>query len=141
MDATVYDFDTLRLGDQASSGKTMTETDILLFAAASADTNPLHINAEFAERSIFKGRVAQGMLTSALISSVIGTRMPGPGTILLSQHLRYRAPVRIGETVNATVEVTGLDPQKRRATLRAICEVNGKIVIEGEVVVIPPSRE
>jgi len=140
MDDIVHDFEALTLGDHATIGKTVTEADILMFAAVSTDTNPVHIDAEAAAASIFKERVAQGMLSASLISAVLGNKLPGPGTILLSQNLRFRAPVKIGDTVHATVEVTGLDALKRRATLSTTCTVNGKTVIVGEAVVIPPSR-
>ena len=133
-------FEDLKPGDKASTGKTITEADILLFSAVSTDTNPVHLNAEAAAGSIFKERVAHGMLSAGLISAVLGTRLPGPGTIYLSQTLRFRAPVKIGDTVTATVEVTALDAEKKRATLRTTCTVGGKPVIEGEAVVIPPSR-
>ncbi len=133
-------FEDLRPGDTASTGKTITEADILLFAAVSTDTNPVHLNAEAAAGSLFRERVAHGMLSAGLISAVLGTRLPGPGTVYLSQTLRFRAPVRIGDTVTATVTVTALDAAKKRATLATVCTVAGKPVIEGEAVVIPPSR-
>jgi 3-hydroxybutyryl-CoA dehydratase len=133
-------FEDLKPGDSASTGKTITEADILLFAAVSTDTNPVHINAEAAAGSLFKERVAHGMLSAGLISAVLGTRLPGPGTVYLSQTLRFRAPVKIGDTVTATVTVTSLDAAKKRATLATVCTVAGKPVIEGEAVVIPPAR-
>jgi 3-hydroxybutyryl-CoA dehydratase len=133
-------FEDLALGQTASLGKTITEADILLFAAVSTDVNPVHINAEVARDSIFGGRVAHGMLSAGLISAVLGTRLPGPGTIYLGQTLRFRAPVRIGDTVTATVEITALDSQKKRATLKTVCAVDGKPVIEGEAQVQVPSR-
>lgn len=133
-------FEDLQLGQTASLGKTITEADILLYAAVSADTNPVHINAEAAKESVFGERVAHGMLSAGLISGVLGTRLPGPGTIYLSQTLRFRTPVKIGATVTATVEVTALDPAKKRATLKTICTVEGKTVIEGEALVQVPSR-
>ena len=133
-------FEDLKPGDSASTGKTITEADILLFAAVSTDTNPVHIDAEAAAGSLFKERVAHGMLSAGLISAVLGTRLPGPGTIYLSQTLRFRAPVRIGDTVTATVTVTSLDAAKKRATLSTVCTVAGRPVIEGEAVVIPPAR-
>ncbi|HEY6431453.1 MAG TPA: MaoC family dehydratase [Acetobacteraceae bacterium] len=132
-------FEDLRIGQTASTSKTITEADILLFAAVSTDTNPVHIDAEAASRSIFKERVAHGMLSAGLISAVLGTRLPGPGTIYLGQTLRFRAPVKIGATVTATVEVTALQPEKRRATLKTTCTVAGQAVIEGEAQVqLPP---
>ncbi len=101
----------------------------------------MHLNAEYAAGTIFKERVAHGMLSAGLISTVLGTRLPGPGTIYLSQTLKFRAPVRIGETVTATVTITALDPVKKRATLATLCTVKGKPVVEGEAVVLVPSRE
>jgi 3-hydroxybutyryl-CoA dehydratase len=133
-------FEDLQLGQTASLGKTITEADILLYAAVSTDTNPVHINAEAAKDSVFGERVAHGMLAAGLISGVLGTRLPGPGTIYLGQTLRFRAPVKIGATVTATVEVTALDPAKKRATLKTTCTVEGKPVIEGEAHVQVPSR-
>ena len=133
-------FEDLRIGQAASIGKTITEADILLFAAVSLDTNPVHVNAEAAAASIFKERVAHGMLSAGLISAVLGTQLPGPGTIYLAQTLQFRRPVKIGDTVTATAEVTTLDPEKKRATLRTVCTVAGKVVIEGEATVMPRSR-
>ena len=131
-------FDDLSVGQTASLGKTITEADILMFAAVSTDTNPVHIDAEAAKASIFKERIAHGMLSAGLISAVLGTRLPGPGTIYLGQTLRFRAPVRIGDTVTATVEITALDPARQRATLKTTCSVAGKPVIEGEAQVQLP---
>jgi 3-hydroxybutyryl-CoA dehydratase len=136
----VASFEDLQVGQTASLGKTITEADILLYAAVSADTNPVHLNAEAARDSVFGERIAHGMLSAGLISAVLGTKLPGPGTIYLSQSLRFRAPVRIGATVTATVEITALHPEKRRATLKTICTVGGEIVIEGEALVQVPAR-
>ena len=133
-------FEDLALGMTASTGKTITEADILLFAAVSTDTNPVHINAEAAAGSIFKERIAHGMLSAGLISAVMGTKLPGPGSIYLGQTLRFRRPVKIGDTVTATCEVTSLDAAKKQATLKTTCTVAGKPVIEGEALVMPPTR-
>lgn len=130
----------LSVGQKASFGKTVTEADILMFAAVSGDTNPVHLNAEAAAASMFKERIAHGMLSAGLISAVLGTKLPGPGTIYLAQNLKFRAPVKIGDTVTATAEVTAIDTAKRRVTLATICTVGGKPVIEGEAVVMVPSR-
>jgi 3-hydroxybutyryl-CoA dehydratase len=111
-----------------------------MFAAVSLDTNPVHMDAEAAAASVFKERVAHGMLSAGLISAVMGTRLPGTGTVYLEQTLRFRRPVRIGDTVTATVEVTSLDRAKRQATLRTVCKARGKVVIDGEAVVLPRSR-
>lgn len=133
-------FEDLTLGQSASFAKTITEADILLFAAVSGDTNPVHINAEAAAASMFKERIAHGMLSASLISTVLGTRLPGPGTIYLGQNLKFRAPVRIGETVTATVTITALDAAKKRATLSTVCTVGGKPVIDGEATVMVQAR-
>ncbi len=133
-------FEDLRIGQTASIGKTISEADILLFAAVSLDTNPVHLNAEAAAGSVFKERVAHGMLSAGLISAVLGTQLPGAGTIYLAQTLQFRRPVKIGDTVTATAEVKALDAEKKRATLRTVCTVAGKVVIEGEATVMPRSR-
>ena len=135
-----YCFEDLAIGMHASSGKTITEADILLFSAVSTDTNHVHLNEEIASKSRFKTRIAHGMLSAGLISAVLGTRLPGAGTIYLSQTLNFRRPVKIGDTVTATVEVIGLDEAQKRATLRTICTVAGKVVIEGEATVMPRAR-
>ena len=135
-----YDFEDLQVGQTASVGKTITEADILMFAAVSTDTNPVHLDAEAASSSVFKERVAHGMLSAGLISAVLGTKLPGAGTIYMGQTLRFRAPVKIGDTVTATAEVTALDAEKKRATLKTTCTVKGKVVIEGEATVMPRSR-
>ena len=133
-------FENLALGQTASTAKTITEADILMFTAVSTDTNPVHIDAEAAKASIFGERIAHGMLSAGLISAVLGTKLPGNGTIYLAQSLRFRAPVKIGDTVTATVEIIALDPAKKRATLKTVCAVGGKPVIEGEAQVQVPGR-
>ncbi len=135
-----YAFEDLQVGQTASMGKTITDADILMFAAVSLDTNPVHMDADAAAASVFKERVAHGMLSAGLISAVMGTRLPGNGTVYLEQTLRFRRPVRIGDTVTATVEVVSLDQAKRQATLRTVCKARGKVVIDGEAVVLPRSR-
>ena len=133
-------FEDLSVGQSASMGKTITEADILMFAAVSGDTNPVHLNAEYAAGTMFKQRIAHGMLSAGLISAVLGTQLPGPGTIYLAQNLKFRAPVKIGDTVTATVTVASLDAEKKRATLTTVCTVGGKPVIEGEASVMVASR-
>jgi 3-hydroxybutyryl-CoA dehydratase len=133
-------FEDLAVGQKASFGKTITEADIVLFAAVTGDTNPMHLNAEYAKTSVFGERIAHGMLAAGLITKVLGTQLPGPGTIYMSQTLKFRAPVRIGQTVTATVEVLALHPDKHRATLRTVCTVAGEPVLEGEAFVSVPSR-
>ncbi|MCW8085781.1 MaoC family dehydratase [Sabulicella glaciei] len=134
-------FEDLSVGQKARFSKTITEADILLFAAVSGDTNPVHIDAEAAKATAFGERIAHGMLSASLISTVLGTRLPGPGTIYLAQTLKFRAPVRIGDTVTATAEVTALDPARKRATLATVCTVAGKTVLEGEATVMVQSKE
>jgi 3-hydroxybutyryl-CoA dehydratase len=133
-------FEDLEIGMSASTGKTITESDIDKFAEVSTDTNPVHMSEEAAAATPFHHRIAHGMLSAGLISAVLGNRLPGPGTIYLGQSLRFRAPVRIGDTVTATAEVTALDTARKRATLKTTCTVGGKVVIEGEALVMPPSR-
>ena len=123
-----------------TASRTVTEADIVLFAGISGDTNPVHINEEFASGTMFSGRIAHGMLTASLISTVIGTRLPGPGAIYVSQTLRFKAPVRIGDTVTARATITDLVPEKRRATIATVATVRNKVVLEGEAVVMVPQR-
>jgi len=133
-------FEDLQIGMSASTGKTITEADINMFAEVSTDTNPVHKSEAAAAATPFHHRIAHGMLSAGLISAVLGNRLPGPGTIYLGQSLRFRAPVRIGDTVTATAEVTALDTARKRATLKTTCTVGGKVVIDGEALVMPPSR-
>jgi len=133
-------FEDLSEGMSASFSRTVTESDIVLFAGVSGDMNPVHLDAEYAQKTAFKGRIAHGMLSAAFISTVLGTKLPGPGTIYLAQSLQFRAPVRIGDTVTATCTVLALDAEKKRATLRTVCTVGGKPVVEGEALVLVPSR-
>ena len=133
-------FEDLRIGQTASLGKTITEADILMYAAVSTDTNPVHIDAEVAKQSVFGERIAHGMLSAGLISAVLGTQLPGPGTLYMRQSLRFAAPVKIGDTVRATVTITSLNPEKKRATLSTVCTVGDEVVIDGESYVQVPSR-
>jgi 3-hydroxybutyryl-CoA dehydratase len=130
----------LRPGMSAVWGKTITEADILMFAGVSGDTNPVHLNQEFAVDTPFHGRIAHGMLTASLISTVIGTKLPGPGCVYLTQTLRFLAPVRAGDTVNAHVKVREVNVEKRRVTLDTACRVGGKDVLIGEALVMVNPR-
>lgn len=129
----------LAVGDSAQFSKTVTETDVALFAAISGDFNPLHVDAEFAKRSRFGARVAHGPLTLALAAGVLGTRLPGIGAIAVSNHIDYRRPVYIGDTITARAEVAALDSERNRATIALVwTNQDGELVAEGEAVVIPP---
>lgn len=130
----------LKLGQSASYTKTVTEADIVKFAEVSGDNNPVHLDEAFAATTMFKGRIAHGMLSAGFISTVIGTKLPGSGTIYMSQTLRFKAPVRIGETVTATCTVTEIIAEKRRAVLSTVCKVGDTTVIEGEALVMVPAR-
>ena len=140
-DLNGYNLEDLSVGMNATFAKTITEADIVMFAGASGDNNAVHINEEFARTTQFKGRIAHGMLTASVISAAIAGRLPGPGTVYLGQNLRFKAPVRPGDTVNATVTVKELFPEKRRVSLATVCSVNGKVVIDGDALVMPTSRE
>lgn len=135
-----YDFEDLAVGMTATFAKTITEADIVLFASVSGDNNAMHINEEFAQTTQFKGRIAHGMLSASVISAAIAGRLPGPGTIYLSQNLRFKAPVRPGDTVHAIVTIKELMPEKRRVSLTTICTVGGKVVIDGDALVMPTRR-
>lgn len=135
-----YDFEDLQPGMTATFAKTITEADIVLFAAVSGDNNAVHINEEFAQTTPFKGRIAHGILTASVISAAIAGRLPGPGTIYLGQNLQFKAPVKPGDTVHAQVTVKELFPEKRRVALTTTCTVGGKVVIDGEAIVMPTSR-
>lgn len=130
----------LEVGLAASYAKTVTETDIVMFAGLSGDTNPVHLNDEYARTTMFGGRIAHGMLSAGFISTVLGTRLPGPGTIYLSQNLQFKAPVRIGDTVTAKVIVREIIAGKKRAILETNCYVGDRCVISGEATVMVPSR-
>lgn len=127
-----YNTEDLQVGMSASVAKTVTEADIVLFAGITTDVNPAHLNEEWAKTTQFGGRIAHGMLSAGFISAVLANKLPGPGTIYLGQTLKFKAPVRIGDTVTATVTVREVVVGKRRCVLDAVCTVNGKVVIEGE---------
>ena len=114
-------FDQLTIGDSDRFSKTVTDTDIYLFAGVTGDFNPAHIDEAYAQGTFFKTRIAHGMLSAGFISAVIGTRLPGPGTVYMRQTLDFLAPVRIGDTVTATVEVIEKMEDKKRVRLRTTC--------------------
>lgn len=134
-------FDELNVGDSACIERTLTQEDIQLFAVLSGDLNPQHIDPAFAASTRFHGVIAHGMWGGALISAVLGTRLPGPGTIYLGQTLRFRAPVKLGDRLSIRVTVDALDPATRRVTLACACtNQSGNLVIEGEAEVIAPDE-
>ncbi len=134
-----YDIEDLQLGMSATFSKTITEADIVLFAGVSGDNNAIHTNEEFARTTQFGVRIAHGFLTASVISAVVANRLPGPGTIYLGQQMRFKAPVKPGDTVHATVTVKSIDLAKARAELVTVCTVNGKVVIDGEALVMTSS--
>jgi 3-hydroxybutyryl-CoA dehydratase len=135
-----YYFEDLSVGMEATYAKKVTEEDVRAFAELSGDVNPVHLSDDFAAGTIFKKRIAHGFLTGSLFSTVLGTKLPGPGCIYLSQTMKFRAPVYIGDEVIATLRITGLDGDKARATLACDCAVNGKTVLEGEAVMMVDRR-
>jgi 3-hydroxybutyryl-CoA dehydratase len=131
----------IQVGDKASFQKTITESDVYLYAGITGDLNPVHINTEHAEQSIFKERIAHGMLTAGFISAVLGLQLPGPGTIYMSQSIRFTAPVRIGDTIKAEAEVTEKMEEKNRIKLKTTCtNQRGEDVLVGEAMVMPPKK-
>ena len=135
-----YDIEDLAVGMSAEIAKTITDADIVLFAAVSTDVNAVHMDEEYGRTTAFGGRIAHGMLTASLLSSVLGNRLPGPGVIYMSQSLRFRAPVRPGDTVHARVTVKEVIVEKCRVVLDTICTVGDKVVIDGEAMVMATSR-
>jgi 3-hydroxybutyryl-CoA dehydratase len=132
----------LKVGDSAEWSRTVTEDDIKLFAKATGDSNPVHLDQGYAEKTFFKGRIAHGLLSLGYISTVLGNIQPGHGTIYLSQEVKFLAPVRIGDTVTARVEVMELISEKNRAKFKTIClNQEGKIVLDGAAWVMPPKRQ
>ena len=135
-------FEDLHVGRSATHSKTVTEADVVLFAGVTGDFNPAHLDQVYAEKSRFGGRIAHGMLSAGFISAALAMRLPGPGTIYLSQSLRFLRPVRIGDTVTARVEVAELFPAKRRVRLLTTCSnQHGEALVEGEALVMLPEEE
>ncbi len=130
----------LHEGMTASLEQTVSREDVARFAEVTGDFNPLHFDADFAATTVFGAPIAHGILSAGYISAVIGTRLPGPGTIYLSQQLKFRAPVRIGDTVTARVTVAAVDRARRRVRLETACLVGGEVVLEGEALVLVPER-
>ena len=131
----------LSVGMKSTFAKVISDADITAFAGVSGDTNPVHLNDVYASKTMFGGRIADGMLSASLISAVIGTQLPGPGAIYMSQSLRFRAPVKPGDEVSAHVVISALDEKRRRVTLTCTAHVGNTLVIDGEAMVMVPSKE
>jgi 3-hydroxybutyryl-CoA dehydratase len=130
-------FEDIYMGQIASMSKTVTEADILMLAEVTLDRNPVHLDDAFEKRTRFRGRIAHGVLAIGLISAVMGTQLPGPGTIYLSQQVKFLAPVRPGDTIKAVVEVVALRPEKRIVTLKTNCyNQDNQAILTGEAVVL-----
>lgn len=133
-------FEDLSLGQSAETTKVVTGGDVEAFAAVSGDTNPVHLDEDYAKTTTFQTRIAHGMLSGAYISAVIGTKLPGPGSIYLSQSMRFRRPVKLGDAVVTRVTIQALDEARGHATLATVCQVNGKTVVDGEAVIMVPRK-
>ncbi len=139
MTGTIY-LEDLEIGMSRELTKQISDRDITLFAEISTDHNPVHLDEDYAKSTPFKGRIAHGILTAALISAVIGNQLPGQGTIYLEQSLKFRRPVRPGDSVRAVVTVKAIDPERGRVTLETSCFVGDTMVLVGEALVLAPSR-
>jgi 3-hydroxybutyryl-CoA dehydratase len=138
--ATGYSLEDLSVGMSATYERTVTEADVVKFAQISGDHNPVHLDEAFALQTRFKGRIVHGMLSASFLSTVIASRLPGPGTIYLTQNLSFRAPVRIGDRVEAKVTVIDIVPDRARVMLKTVCRVGETVVIEGDALVMVPVR-
>ena len=129
----------IKVGDTARFSKTISESDVYLFAGITGDLNPAHVSEDYAKDTFFKTRIAHGMLSASFISTVIGTMLPGPGTIYMRQEANFLAPVKFGDTITAVVEVAEIIADKKRARLKTYC-INQEetIVVDGEALVSPP---
>ena len=133
--------DQFNIGDSAEFTKTITEYDVYQYAGVTGDFNPVHINEVYAKETFFKKRIAHGMLAGGLISAVLGTRLPGPGSVYLRQELNFTAPVYFGDTVTAKVEIVDINTGKKRITLKTTCtNQDDKVVVDGEAVISLPRK-
>jgi len=128
----------MEVGQSASMSKTVTEADIILFAGITGDFNPAHIDEEYAKNSMFKGRIAHGMLSAGFISATLAMKLPGPGSIYLAQSMKFKAPVRINDTVKTTVTITDINVEKKIVKLETICSVGDTQVVVGECTMMKP---
>ena len=135
-------FEELIVGTRASLSRTLKEEDLLLFAKVSGDTNPVHLNEEYAKGTQFGGRIAHGMWTASLISCALATKLPGPGGIYLGQELKFLRPVKIGETVTVELEILEINKRRGRATVSTnVVNGNGKVVVRGKAEIMPSSEK
>ena len=139
-DGTGYALEDLSVGMTDAYEHTVTEADVVKFADISGDHNPVHLDEAFAQATRFKGRIVHGMLSASFLSTAIASRLPGPGTIYLTQNLSFRAPVRIGDKVEARVTVTDIIRDKARVVLKTVCRVGDTVVIDGDALVMVPAR-
>ena len=131
----------LRVGDRAEFSKTISETDVYLYAGVTGDLNPAHINEEYAKKTFFKTRIVHGMLLAGLISGVLGNKLPGPGTVYIRQELNFLAPVRMGDTITASVEIIEIMAEAKRIRAKTTCvNQEGTLVLDGEAIVSPPKK-
>lgn len=131
----------LRVGEKAEFSKTLSETDVYLYAGVTGDLNPAHINEEYAKKTFFKTRIVHGMLLAGLISGVLGNRLPGPGTVYIRQEMTFLAPVRIGDTITASVEILEIMTEAKRIKAKTTCvNQEGTLVLDGVAIVSPPKR-
>jgi 3-hydroxybutyryl-CoA dehydratase len=133
-------FEDLSVGQSAETTQVASTETVEAFAEVSGDRNPVHLDEAYARTTTFGGRIAHGMLGAAYISAVIGDKLPGPGVVYMTQSLRFRRPVRLGDAVTTRVTVKQLYPQRAHALLATVCEVDGKAVIDGEALVMVPRR-
>ena len=135
-----YCIEDLVVGQSSSYSRAISERDVDLFGEVSGDMNPLHFDEEYAKTTIFRGRIAHGMLSASFLSTVFGTQLPGAGSIFMSGTVRFKAPVRIGDTVTATVKVREIDLAKRRVAFDCLCTIGDMVVIDGEAMLKVPTR-
>ena len=128
----------IEVGMRVCYSQTVTDADIKEFAGMSGDRNPVHLDEKYAENSRFKKRIAHGLMTASYFSALFGTKIPGEGCVYVSQNLRFKRPVYMGDTVEACVEVLSVDPDKRRVFFSTVCKVNGKIVTDGDAEIYVP---
>jgi len=133
-----YTINDLEVGMSATMAKTVTEADVVLFAGVTGDFNPAHIDDEYAKASIFKARIAHGMLSAGFISATLAMKLPGPGSIYMSQNMKFKAPVKIGDTVRTTVTISDVNVKRKIVKLDTVCSVGDTEVVVGDCVMMKP---